>query len=118
MGLLLWRMLPGVWRPVHEAEQLTERIAQGDLSADSDWHIRDGFGRTLELGYWVLPKPLDFHAILLRAFEADHLVSGLIDFPGLAAGGAWSPGLSVLASAAAGAVLLGVAAYDFLTAEY
>jgi methyl-accepting chemotaxis protein len=48
MGLLLWRMLPGVWRPVHEAEQLTERIAQGDLSADSDWHIRDGFGRTLD----------------------------------------------------------------------
>ena len=35
--------------PVHEDDgALMLRYAQGDLSADSDWHIRDGFGRTLD----------------------------------------------------------------------
>ncbi|WP_343602699.1 methyl-accepting chemotaxis protein [Roseateles sp.] len=48
MGLLLWRTLLGVWRPIHEAEQLTERIAQGDLTAESDWHTRDDLGRMLD----------------------------------------------------------------------
>ncbi len=48
MGLLLWRTLLGVWRPIREAERLTERIAQGDLSADSDWHTRDDLGRMLD----------------------------------------------------------------------
>jgi hypothetical protein len=37
---------------------------------------------------------------------------------GVAERGAWSPTLSLLASALSGAVLLGVAAYDFVTAEY
>jgi len=48
MGVLLWRTLVGVWRPIHEAEQLTERIAQGDLTAESDWHTRDDLGRMLD----------------------------------------------------------------------
>jgi methyl-accepting chemotaxis protein len=48
LGLLLWRTLLGVWRPIHEAEQLTERIAQGDLTADSSWHTRDYLGRMLD----------------------------------------------------------------------
>ncbi len=48
MGVLLWRTLVGVWRPIHEAERLTERIAQGDLTAESDWHTRDDLGRMLD----------------------------------------------------------------------
>jgi hypothetical protein len=77
-----------------------------------------GAGRGVELGYWLLPKPLDLHVILLDLLQADHLFSRVIDAPALAARGAWSPGLSVLASVLCAAALLAVAAYDFLTAEY
>ena len=63
--------------------------------------------------YWVLPKPLDFQLALTDGSRdwrsADWAASWR---------GAWSPGLSLLASALCGAGLLGVAAYDFATAEY
>ncbi|WP_431050331.1 methyl-accepting chemotaxis protein [Roseateles sp. L2-2] len=48
MGLVLWRTLLGVWRPIREAETLTERIAQGDLTAESSWHTNDDLGRMLD----------------------------------------------------------------------
>ncbi len=48
LALLLWRTLLGVWRPIHEAEMLTERIAQGDLTADSPWRTKDDLGRMLD----------------------------------------------------------------------
>jgi ABC-type transport system involved in multi-copper enzyme maturation permease subunit len=77
-----------------------------------------GFGHTLELGYWILPKPLDFHIILLDVLRAENLFARVIDTNQLAAHGAWSPVASVLASVACAVVLLSVAAYDFVTAEY
>jgi hypothetical protein len=76
------------------------------------------FGRALELAYWVLPKPLDFHAVLLGALDAEDATSGLVNLPALAAQGAWSPALSLTASALCGVALLACAAYDFLKADY
>jgi hypothetical protein len=76
------------------------------------------FGHTLELGYWVLPKPLDFHIVLLDLLQADNLYVRVLDTGRLAAHGAWSPVASVFASVACAGVLLFVAAYDFITAEY
>jgi hypothetical protein len=58
--------------------------------------VSPAFAWIVDAGYWVLPKPLDFQMAL--------------------AGGA--PALSLLASALVGVALLGVAAYDFGTAEY
>jgi ABC-type transport system involved in multi-copper enzyme maturation permease subunit len=77
-----------------------------------------GVGRALDLGYWVLPKPLDFHLILQDALRTGPVGGGLIDLRLLAEQGLWSPGLSVLASVLCGAVLLAVAGYDFVSAEY
>jgi hypothetical protein len=76
------------------------------------------FGHTLELGYWILPKPLDFHIVLLDLLQADNLFVNVIDTCRLVAQGAWSPVASMLASVACAGVLLFVAVYDFGTAEY
>ena len=62
----------------------------------------------------MLPKPLDFQLALTgRVARGAGLGLGRV-----AERGAWSPGLSLLASALCGAALLAVAAYDFGTAEY
>jgi ABC-type transport system involved in multi-copper enzyme maturation permease subunit len=80
--------------------------------------VSPGFGRALELAYWVVPKPLDFHAVLLGALGGQDVTSGLIDFPTLAARGAWSPAASLTASALCGLALFACTAYDFVKAEY
>lgn len=76
------------------------------------------FGRALELAYWALPKPLDFHAVLLGALGAEDATAGPVSFPALAAQGAWSPAASLAASALCGLALLACAAYDFVKADY
>jgi hypothetical protein len=76
------------------------------------------FGALSELGYWVLPKPLDFHLILVQTLQAESVSNRIVDVGQLAERGAWSPELSVLTSVLAGVVLLGMAAYEFTTADY
>jgi hypothetical protein len=79
-----------------------------------DPHILSpAFGCTIDLVYWVLPKPLDFQLALANRAQGE----GLAQAMGLNRA-AWSPGLSLLASALCGAALWAVAAYDFGTAEY
>jgi ABC-2 family transporter protein len=77
-----------------------------------------GAGWAVEAGYWLLPKPLDFHVILLDALHADASFGRLVNVQTLTDAGLWSPALSVSASLLSAAALLAVAAYDFLTAEY
>jgi hypothetical protein len=77
-----------------------------------------GFGPSVELAYWLLPKPLDCHLILLGTLQDDHVLSRFLDPRVLAEQGAWQPVGSVLASCACALVLLALAAYDFVTAEY
>ena len=72
--------------------------------------LSPAFGWTIDAAYWVLPKPLDFQMAL--AHRTGH--EGMMGLNHVE----WSPALSVLASALCGVVLLGVAAYDFVTAEY
>lgn len=73
---------------------------------------------TTELGYWVLPKPLDFQLVLSDFLQPGELFGRLVSTPKLAAYGAWSPVASALASAAAALALLATAAYDFSHADY
>jgi ABC-type transport system involved in multi-copper enzyme maturation permease subunit len=76
------------------------------------------FAHAIELGYWILPKPLDFHFVLLDTLEADHFFTRVVDTNALAERGAWLPGWSVVASVAFAVGLLAVAAYDFVTTDY
>jgi hypothetical protein len=80
--------------------------------------LSPAFAFILEAGYWLFPKPLDFHLILRDLLNADTLFARVVDTPKLVELGAWKPLLSVLTSLGAGVVLLSVAAYDFLTTDY
>jgi hypothetical protein len=80
--------------------------------------VSPAFAFLLDAGYWILPKPLDFHIVLRETLGADDFFARAVDQRALAAKGYWHPGLSMLASVAAGVVLMVVAAYDFLTADY
>jgi len=76
------------------------------------------FGRTIEIGYWVLPKPLDFHFLLQETLRADNVFAPIVELGALEKHGGWLPGWSLLSSSLFGLVMLGVAAYDFLSADY
>jgi hypothetical protein len=76
------------------------------------------FLHTVEAGYWLLPKPLDFHVVLLGTLNTDHFFGRIVNTQALAARGAWAPMMSVVASALWAVVLLAMAVYDFLTADY
>lgn len=76
------------------------------------------FGWIVEAGYWIMPKPLDFHTILLNALEGDNFFAKAVDVKNLSEMGAWHPEISVLASVLTGLVLLGIAMYEFVTADY
>lgn len=78
----------------------------------------NGIGHTLELTYWILPKPLDCHLILVGILQDDYWLSPLINARALAERGAWEPVASPLASCTCALVLLALAAYDFVAAEY
>jgi ABC-type transport system involved in multi-copper enzyme maturation permease subunit len=81
-------------------------------------NMSPAFAFTLEAGYWLFPKPLDFHLILRDVLNADTLFARVVDTPKLIEQGAWRPVWSVVSSLATGVVLLSVAAYDFLTTDY
>ena len=70
------------------------------------------------MGYWLLPKPLDIHSILVSSLQADNLFSRVVDTQLLTQRDAWHPELSVLASLLTGLVLLGIAAYEFVNTDY
>lgn len=77
-----------------------------------------GIGSLLEISYWILPKPLDFHLLLMESLGAENLFVRLLDVKVLASRGLWHPGLSLLASLLFGAVLLVLSGYEFLTKDY
>jgi hypothetical protein len=73
---------------------------------------------TTEVGYWVLPKPLDFQLLLSDGLRPGETIGRLVSTPSLTEHDAWFPVASVFASVAVGLALLAVAAYDFVTADY
>jgi ABC-type transport system involved in multi-copper enzyme maturation permease subunit len=76
------------------------------------------FGRLLDGGYWLLPKPLDFHLILMQTLEAENLFARVLDVGELTQRGLWHPAASLATSALVGVALVVLAAYDFSTKDY
>jgi hypothetical protein len=75
-------------------------------------------GGAVEAVYWVLPRPLDAHLVLVEALGAGDGLGRAVDLDTLARLGAWHPALSLAGSAALVAFLLAVACYEFATADY
>lgn len=77
-----------------------------------------GIGQLVEIGYWVLPKPADLGIVLFNSLEADNFFGQLAAFQAVQARGAFLPGWSIIASLAFMAVVLAVAAREFVTTDY
>jgi hypothetical protein len=73
---------------------------------------------TLEVGYWVLPKPADLGVVLVDALGAGRYFSPMAEMQAVQAKGAFHPALSLLSSLLFGAVMLALSAYEFVTADY
>ncbi|RUL88236.1 ABC transporter permease subunit [Tautonia sociabilis] len=87
-------------------------------SAGSSGEVGSPFREAVELGYWILPKPADFVALLDRAMGAGDHFSTLAEVDAVGSLGAFHPGLSLAASAAFAAALLAAAAREFGTIDY
>jgi ABC-type transport system involved in multi-copper enzyme maturation permease subunit len=74
--------------------------------------------RTVEIAYWILPKPADMGIFMYNALDAGHYFSQALAFQTVQKQGAFHPELSLLASLAFTAVLLGLSAYQLQTTDY
>lgn len=72
----------------------------------------------VESAYWILPKPLDIHLVLMQAIGAETDHRDVVNLTELSRVGGWLPGLSILASAVAGLALYVAAGYEFVTKDY
>jgi hypothetical protein len=106
-SILFWLMCYGMNYGRHAA------LGLADLK-----NVPKSFGFGIEAGYWILPKPLDFHLILLKTLNADDFVLRVVDTGVLAERGAWFPEFSLLSSVLFGLVMLGAAAYEFVHTDY
>ncbi len=71
-----------------------------------------------EIGYWLLPKPVDLGAIFFDALGAGQYRIQAADIQAVQATGRLNPGLSVAASMAFAAGTLGMACYEFEQTDY
>ena len=86
------------------------------LSAHPD--VAGGLAGGLELGYWLLPKPVDFGYLLGQALGAADLFPLHPVMRSVAEQGRLDLGLSVASSVAFAAVMLGIAGYELEHADY
>ena len=72
----------------------------------------------IDVGYWVLPKPLDMSGIFFEAMKARDYSTPVPELNAVQAKGAFHPELSVFASLLFALGLLSLAAYEFRTMDY
>jgi ABC-type transport system involved in multi-copper enzyme maturation permease subunit len=104
--IVFWLICVGMNFARYASEMLSER------------GVAPTFGRVVDFGYWVLPKPLDFHLLLMETLHAENLFARFLDLGRLAEKGLWQPTAAVISSAVFGVVILVLSAYDFLTKDY
>jgi hypothetical protein len=72
----------------------------------------------LEAGYWFLPKPVDMGILLVDALNAGSFFVPVLEYQRVQAMGAFHPEWSIVSSLGFAALLLGLAAYEFVTTDY
>ena len=76
-------------------------------------------GQSIDLVYWLLPKPLDAHILMFDLLKGD---PGAAQFDRSATDrgscGAWHPVASLVTTGLFAVVLLGITAHEFLTLDY
>ncbi len=72
----------------------------------------------VELGYWILPKPLDMSGLFFDAMNASAYTTPVPEIEAAKAKGAFRPELSAVASLMFAVGVLAAAAYEFRTQDY
>ena len=72
----------------------------------------------IDVGYWVLPKPLDMSGIFFDAMRAKDYSIPVVELQAVQKKGAFHPELSVATSLLFALGLLGLAAYEFKRMDY
>lgn len=72
----------------------------------------------LDVGYWVLPKPLDMSAVFFDAIRAEGFAGKVPELQKVQDAGKFQPELSIAASLAFAAGVLGLAGYEFKMTDY
>lgn len=72
----------------------------------------------LDIGYWVLPKPLDLGGIFYDAMQAEQYSVKIPELSQVQEQGKFYPELSVLSSLLFAAATLGLATYEFKKTDY
>jgi hypothetical protein len=72
----------------------------------------------LEVGYWIFPRPIDQGLLLREALGADELVLPVPEYKAAMDRGHVDLGLSLVASCLFALVMLALAAYELVMAEY
>ena len=72
----------------------------------------------IDVGYWVLPKPLDLSGIFFDAMRAKDYSAPVPELKAVQDRGAFHPEMSVVASLLFAVGLLGLAAYEFKKMDY
>jgi len=72
----------------------------------------------VEVGYWVLPKPLDLSGIFFEAMRAADFSAPVPEFAAVRDKDAFHPLASIFASLAFAAAVLALAAYEFRKTDY
>jgi len=80
--------------------------------------LADGSSLFLDIGYWILPKPLDLGGIFYDAMRAEGFVGQVPELKGVQDQGKFFPWLSVLADGLFAILTLGFAAYEFEQTDY
>jgi ABC-type transport system involved in multi-copper enzyme maturation permease subunit len=106
-SILFWMLCWGMNIGRHTA------LTVADVSASAG-----SFTFAFELGYWLLPKPADLSMVLMDSLRATEFFGPSVGFQGMREQGAFHPEWSILASVAFAVVMLGIAAYEFVTADY
>jgi hypothetical protein len=94
------------------------RHALAGVQVDDVQRAVGGLGRVADIAYWIMPKPADFSLVLADALGADPSAGGWPAIRAVREAGQFFPLASILTSLASGAVILALAAFEFVHDEY
>jgi hypothetical protein len=93
-------------------------LLPGRAVGPAETPLPGAFQALLDVGYWIMPKPLDLMMILDNALGAGEHVQTIPELEQVQRMGLFYPELSVLSSILAAAVILGIAAWQLAVTEY
>jgi len=90
----------------------------GQSSSDREPPVTPASSLLMEVGYWTMPKPTDMVNLMFDALQTERYFGEMPQYTILKQKGALDFGLSILTSLLFMFVMLGIAGYEFVYAEY